>query len=201
MPQVALGFKAHSGWASLIAVSVSGEKIEIFDRRRIELIEEGELWAKQPYHTAEGLEPKEARLVVKKGILSAHRVAIRRIKEIVRRYADSGHQITACGVLIPDPMPDWNTDEILSVHFRMHKAEGVLFPSALCLAAEKNGLMNMAVPEKQLDDLASRAMDKSVADLTRMLAVIGKSVGPPWTKDQKMATLAAMIALAGQKRK
>jgi hypothetical protein len=28
-------------------------------------------------------------------------------------------------------MPDWSIDEILAVHFRMHKTEGVLFRDAL----------------------------------------------------------------------
>ena len=195
MSGVALGFKAHSGWASLIVVAASGENVEIIDRRRIELIEEGELWAKQPYHAAEELESKEAHLVVKKGVASAQRVADRRIKEIVRRYAQSEYEMKACGVLIPEPMPDWSTDEILSVHFRMHKAEGVLFPAALCRAAEKNGLMNVAIPEKQLDELASKALRKSGSEIAKMLAAIGKAIGPPWTKDQKLATIAAMIAM------
>jgi len=31
-------------------------------------------------------------------------------------------------------MPDWSTDEILAVHFRMHKAEGELFRDALVRA-------------------------------------------------------------------
>jgi hypothetical protein len=30
----------------------------------------------------------------------------------------------------------------------------------------------------------------------KTIAALGKSVGPPWGKDQKEATLAAMIALA-----
>jgi hypothetical protein len=44
-------------------------------------------------------------------------------------------------------MPDWTTDEILAVHFRMHKAEGVLFQSALVRAAEKCKLNTLPVLE------------------------------------------------------
>jgi hypothetical protein len=192
---VALGFKAHSGWAAVVTIAKASVGVEVIDRRRIELIDEGELWAKQPYHAAEELEPGEARLVVKKGIASAQRVAVLRIKEIVRRSADSGYQISACGILAPEPMPDWGTDEILSVHIRMHKAEGVLFPDALYRAAEKNGIQVVSVPEKRLDELAQKALRKSGDDISKMLVAIGRSIGPPWTRDQKTATLAAMVAM------
>ena len=192
---VALGFKAHSGWAALVVIAYAKGGIEIIDRRRIELIEEGELWAKQPYHAAEELEPKEARWVVKKGIASARQVAQRRVKEILRSRVYAGHQVAAGGVLVPEPMPDWTVDEILAVHIRMHKAEGVLFPDALCRAADKTGIPVVAVREKTLDEIASKSLRRSSGDIAKMLAALGKSIGPPWSKDQKTATLAAMIAL------
>ena len=81
-------------------------------------------------------------------------------------------------------MPDWTIEQILSVHMRMHKAEGVLFPAALVAAAEACGLNVVAIPEKEL------TLDDAVVAL-------GKSVGPPWGKDQKSAALAAMIVLNG----
>jgi hypothetical protein len=34
----------------------------------------------------------------------------------------------------------WTIEQVLSVHVRMHKAEGVLFPAALIAAAETCGL-------------------------------------------------------------
>jgi hypothetical protein len=58
----------------------------------------------------------------------------------------------ACAVIVADPMPDWSTDEILAVHFRMHKAEGVLFPDALVRGARACGLDVIAIPEKQLKE-------------------------------------------------
>ena len=102
-----------------------------------------------------------------------------------------------------DALPDWTVDEILAVHFRMHKAEGVLFRDALARAARACGLRLLRVPEKQLDEHAERALAASinslgVNSLRKTIASLGKSVGPPWGKDQKDAALAAMIALQGQ---
>jgi hypothetical protein len=95
-------------------------------------------------------------------------------------------------------MPDWTVDEILAVHFRMHKAEGVLFRDALARAVGACGLRLLRVPEKQLDVYTERALATSVNKLRNTIASLGKSVGPPWGKDQKEAALAAMIALHGQ---
>ena len=186
--RVALGFKSHSGWAALVAVGLSESGFEVIDRRRIELIEEGELWAKMPYHAAEELEPDEAAEVVKRGVESAHRVAAERMREIVGRLGGHGYEMAGCAVLMPNPMPDWSTEDILAVHFRMHKAEGVLFPDALCKAAESCGLSLTAVPEKKLAEFAGE-------ELTAEIVRIGKEIGPPWAMDQRNAALAAMMVL------
>ena len=92
-------------------------------------------------------------------------------------------------------MPGWSTAEILAVHFRMHQAEGVLFRDALAVAAKKIGLRLVAIPEKELEKTAQNTLGTSLSELTRTIAQLGKSVGPPWTRDQKDAALAAMIAL------
>ena len=93
-------------------------------------------------------------------------------------------------------MPDWSIEQIRAVHFRMHKAEGVMFPDALAHAAETCGLRLLAVPEKDLAAQVEQVMAMPVSDAMKKVAMLGKSVGPPWGADQKNATLAAMIALA-----
>lgn len=178
--RIAAGFKAHSGWAALVVIGASDDGFVVVDRRRIELVDEA--WAKQPYHAAEDLPAAEARRLVQRGIDSAHRIAKREMRAFVKRSA--GHDIAGCAVLVGSPMPDWTIEQIRSVHVRMHKAEGVLFPAALLAAAEACGLNVAAIPEKEL------TLDDAVVTL-------GKSVGPPWGKDQKGAALAAMIVLNG----
>ena len=92
-------------------------------------------------------------------------------------------------------MPDWSIEEILAVHFRMHKAEGVLFRDALVRATKACGLRLVAIPEKLLTTHAERVLGTPVSGLVRTIAALGKSVGPPWGKDQKDAALAALVAL------
>ncbi len=144
--KVAFGLKAHSGWAALVVVGKQNGDYVVVDRRRIELVEE--TWAKQPYHAAEGCKPEVARDLVKRGIATAHRLALRELRDSVKLEEKRGNKVIGCGVLVTDPMPDWSVDQILAVHFRMHKAEGVLFREALCDATAKCNLRLVRMQEK-----------------------------------------------------
>ncbi len=195
--RVALGLKAHSGWAALVVVGQEDRVFSIIDRRRMELVEEE--WAKQPYHAAENLNPDAARDVVKRGIEAAHRIAIREMHEAVRREQGRGNEVAACAVLVGEPMPDWSVDEILAVHFRMHKAEGVLFRDALVRAARSCELRLAAIPEKSLAE-QEKVLGIPMKVLVTQIAALGKSAGPPWGKDQKDAALAALVGLEAVRR-
>jgi hypothetical protein len=195
--KVAFGFKAHSGWAALVVFGRRGDDLVVVDRRRIELAEEA--WQKQPYHAAEELKPDAARELVRRGVEVAHRNAVREMRAAVKRERQRENEVTACAVLTSDPMPDWSVEEILAVHFRMHKAEGVLFRDALVRAARACDLPWAAIPEKALAKHAERAMGTPASTLVKKIATLGKSVGPPWGKDQKDAALAAWVALQGRR--
>jgi hypothetical protein len=196
--KVALGLKAHSGWAVLVVIGNSGNKFQVVDRRRIELVEERDsAWAKQPYHAAEGLDAEQARLLVKRGTAAAYRIAQREMRAEVKRLREQEHEIVACAVLVANPMPEWSVAEILAVHFRMHKAEGVLFPDALARAADMCGLNLIRIPEKLLSEHAEKSLATSLNGVMRTVTTLGKTVGSPWGKDQKNAALAAIVALQG----
>jgi hypothetical protein len=195
--KVAFGMKAHSGWAALVVVGTRDGDFAVVDRRRIELVEDE--WAKQPYHAAEDMEASAARALVERGIEAAQRIAVREMRAAVRREQERKNEVTACAVLVANPMPDWSVEEVLSVHFRMHKAEGVLFRDALVRATDANGLRLVAIPEKLLPKHAESALGSPMSRLAKTVMTLGKSVGPPWGKDQKDAALAAMIALQGRR--
>jgi hypothetical protein len=193
--RIALGLKSHSGWAALVAVGGSGSDLHVVDRRRVTLVDADAQWAKQPYHAAQALAPDRARELVQCGIDGAGAAATRELRTVLTLLGESGHVVVACAVLVPPPMPDWSTEDILAVHVRMHKAEGVLFPTALCTAAETNGLRLVVIPEKALDQYAARSLGVPPSRVNARVGALGKSLGPPWGQDQKKAALAAVVAL------
>jgi hypothetical protein len=194
--RVAYGLKAHSGWSALVVLGAVGAGYHVVDRRRIELVEENTAsWAAQPYHAAKRSDAHEAESIVRRGIEAARRAAVKEMQAAQKRSRELEHDVVACAVLMPEPMPDWSTEAILSVHFRMHKAEGVLFPDALARAAAACGLHLVAVREKLLWERAEKELATARSALMNRIAALGKAAGPPWGKDQKSAALAAMIAL------
>ena len=92
-------------------------------------------------------------------------------------------------------MPPWTLAEILSVHLRMHQAEGELFREALRAGAGQLGLQVISIREKQLEALANEELSLAAALQGESLRALGKRAGPPWARDQKQAALAAWIAL------
>jgi len=194
--KVAFGMKAHSGWAALVVLGERDGELAVADRRRIELVDDE--WAKQPYHAAEDLKPDAARDVVKRGVEAARRIAVREMRAAVKRERERENEVAACAVLVAGPMPDWSVEEILAVHFRMHKAEGVLFRDALVRAAKECGLRLVEILEKTLAPHAESALKTPASSLAKDIARLGKAAGPPWGKDQKDAALAALVALRGR---
>ena len=184
-----IGLKSHSGWAALVAIGKDrGETFHLIERRRLGLVDEA--WAKQPYHAAEGLRIEEARDVVRRGIDAARAIAVREMKAAMQRLKDAGCATVSCGVITGNPMPaDWTVDDILAVHFRMHKAEGVLFQDVLLMAARACSLKAVSVNEKRLFAEAGPTQ-------MELIAQIGRKAGPPWGQDQRSAALAAMTAFA-----
>jgi hypothetical protein len=197
--KVALGLKAHSGWAALVALGAQRGEPRVVDRRRIELVDgEDAAWARQPYHAAEGLSAGDARALVERSVESARRIAAREVRAAVARAEADEHHVAACAVLVGDGIPDWSVEEILAVHFRMHAAEGELFRGALARAARACGLRLVAIPEKRLAQHAEGALGASATHLQARIATLGRSIGPPWARDQKDAALAALVALRGR---
>lgn len=189
--RAALGLKARTGRALLVAVGGEAE-LHILERSRLSLLPEGD-WA--PYHAAEGLAPQAARERVTSSIASAQRLAAEGIRGAAERLISAGHTLCGCGLLVGPGMPAWSIEDILAVHVRMHQAEGELFRDVLVRAARAQGLTVVTLREKSaLDDAATR-LGLSCPQLEARLAALGKTVGPPWGKDQKEAAAAAMVAL------
>jgi hypothetical protein len=189
--RAALGLKARTGRALLVAVGGEAE-LHILERSQLSLLPEGD-WA--PYHAAEGLAPQAARQRVTSSIASAQRLAAEGIRGAAERLISAGHTLCGCGLLVGPGMPAWSIEDILAVHVRMHQAEGELFRDVLVRGARAQGLEVVTLREKSaLDDAATR-LGLSRPQLEARLAALGKTVGPPWGKDQKEAAAAAMVAL------
>lgn len=168
--RAAVGFRCHSGWAVLVVVSGSDASPLLLDRRRVELVDES--MPRQPYHAvAEGGLPESVIDAVAQAARHGVAKALRSITA-----AD------ALGVVATERRIPPSLDQILASHTLLHAAEGHLFERAVIEAADDAGLRVHVVEPRSIEVPAA-------------VEALGRTIGPPWQKDHKWATTAALAAL------
>jgi hypothetical protein len=191
----ALGFRAHSGWAVLIGIAEPVSAPRVVLRRRIETADANIAGSRQPYHAAEGLAFAKAERLIQKCLDSSRRLARAAVEDAVRELQVYGHVTAACGAILSSGRPLPALESILASHALIHAAEGELFRNVVVEAAERCKLQIIGVKAKEL---VARCQGElaSTKHLEEHLSVVGRTLGPPWRQDEKLATLAAWLALA-----
>jgi hypothetical protein len=192
----ALGFRAHSGWASLVALTLIDGAPMILTRRRVHLVETFTYTFRQPYHTGEKMPLDEAKAFILRVNAEAKRLALRAIKDLQRTLEPQGYPLTRCGLLLASGRPLPPLPKILVSHALIHTADGELFRGAILHASSRCGLANTTLKERDLVAHASETLHIKPAVLTRRIADLGRPLGPPWTQDEKFASLIAWLVLA-----
>lgn len=169
----------------MVAVAGTIDAPRIVERRRIVIADPATQGSKFPYHTAALMPFPEVEAFVRKAIESSRALALHAISAAVRALVSEGNEIAGCGVLAGSGKALPGLEAILASHALIHAAEGVLYREVLVWAANELHLKVTCVREKGLDPEALKRVEP-----------LGKRIGPPWTLDQKYATVAALAVLA-----
>jgi hypothetical protein len=194
--EVALGFRSHSGWTTLVAVAGPVSEPAVVVRRRVEL---SRRTPRQPFHAAEGRAFAGAESLIRRATDEASSLAERAVREVAEELRATGYDLVASGLLLAAGRPLPSLRDVLASHALIHAAEGELFREALRQASRRCGLLLVEVRERDLDELAEASLRLSTAQLARWLATWGKTLGPPWTQDEKRSALAARLALGSSR--
>jgi hypothetical protein len=192
----AIGIRVHSGWGVLVAISGKTEALEVLERRRIEIIDRKVSGAAQPYHFAEKLEIREAEKHLERCTAMAATQALARVREVVSNLRDRGYSVTGAAILLSSGRTLPGLEKILASHPMIHTAEGEFFRRAFRQACEALKIAVAGIRERELDARATEAFGKAASRVKQSINRQGRSLGPPWTQDQKAAALAATLALA-----
>jgi hypothetical protein len=195
MKNAAVGFRVHSGWSALVAVSLGGREPVVLRRGRVELVEAFPREFKQPYHSAEKMPFEEGREFISNVKKEAERLACRALQEAQAELERDGKHLVGCGLLLASgrPLPDLQT--ILASHALIHTAEGELFREALAGACTRCELQVFRVREKQVVGEAARMFRTTEAAVLKRVTELGRPLSSPWARDEKFAALAAWLAL------
>jgi hypothetical protein len=91
-------------------------------------------------------------------------------------------------------------DKILASHPLIHTAEGEFFRAVFSKACEGLDLSVSGFRERDLEECVRTTFGKAATRVLRQISTLGRSLGPPWTTDQKTAALAASLVLAKKQR-
>ena len=191
----ALAFRAHSGWAAMVVVAGDANSIELIDRGRIELIDSSISGSKQPFHFAEDMSLKEATKYIDRCNTKTRLLAKNAFATIIDEMNKNDVTIVACASMQSSGNPLPALEKILASHALIHTAEGEFFRDAIAKACEFNNLQLTKIKEREVYQLASARFKLTEEELQERINKLGKLLGPPWRQDEKMATVAGLLAL------
>lgn len=200
MQRAAIGVRMHSGWGVLVVVCGDAISVEVVDRRRIVTTNAGIPGANQPYHHAANLAFPESERYLANCRAVSERLAFAAVAEVIRELDQRHYQIVGCAVLLASGHPLPSLSKILSSHPLIHTAEGEFFRHAVGKACEHLKIAVTAIRERELDERAKTAFGNVANHVQRRISRLGRSIGPPWTKDHKTAALAALLVLSNKER-
>jgi hypothetical protein len=199
MKRAAIGVRMHSGWGALVAVANNGGMVEVLERRRVAVTTPGTPGANQPYHFAKKLELAEAEKFLGNSFAASKRLALAAVRDVVDELRGRQYRVVGSAVLLASGRALPPLAKILASHALIHAAEGEFFREVFSKACADLDLSVTGVRERDLDERVKTTLGKVAARMRRQISTLGRSLGPPWTADQKTAALAALIVLANKR--
>jgi hypothetical protein len=196
MNRAAIGFRVHSGWAAMVAVSLEKGEPVVLERRKLLLVKTFSYTFRQPYHTAEKMPIDEATEFVRSVEKESRELALAGIRSLQKELGELDYKICGCCLLLASGRELPEFEKILASHALIHTADGELFRESIRHSCAHSKVPLAAIKERELLAAASKSLNKRPEFLNRQVTALGKPLGPPWTQDEKLATLGAWFTLA-----
>ena len=197
MKAAAIGVSVHSGWGAVVALAGNRGTEEVLLRRRVVIIDSKIAGSAQPYHYVAKKDITAAENHLARCASIAEQLAFKSLTQLSSELRNIGFTPNAAVILLSSarPLPDLNA--IVASHPLIHTAEGEFFRQAFRSAFEKLRIPVTGIRTRDLADSAVQAFGKAAPAIQKRIHGMGRSLGAPWTKDEKTAALAAAIVLTG----
>lgn len=206
VPLASLGLRAYKGGAAVVGLAVEDGAPRVMLSVPLEVCVPGDRLSFEPYRVAaemaadsQGDGLAEAAAAVAEGRRRQEELAERALRDIVRQMEAAGFKPSVVSLLVN--RAGWVTDLLaysLAWPDHVAVAETLAVRDALRFAIRRCGIELAELDEKSLPDLATRELVLSPADVDARLKALGAAVGRPWRKEQKLACLAAWVAVTGR---
>lgn len=152
----------------------------------------------QPYHAAEAIGLPAASELLRRCEEGSRRFALAAIRAAASEIRKHGCDVVASGILLAAGKPLGSLEDTLASHAKIHTADGEHFRDAIARAADRCGLAVTRVRERDVWKKAAEKVEIPIESFQTRIAELGKTLGPPWRQDEKLAAAAACLALAGR---
>ena len=197
MKSAAIGVSVHSGWGAVVAMVGQRGQEEVLLRRRMVIIDAKIAGSAQPYHYVVKKEIHTAETHLARCATVSGHLAIEALTRISVELQDRGFLLNSAAILLSSARPLPDLEEILASHALIHTAEGEFFRQAFRGAFEHLKIPVTGIRARDLNDCAVKTFGKDAPAIQKRIDGMGRSMGAPWTKDEKTAALAAANVLAG----
>ena len=196
MIPAAIGLKAKTGRAIAVVLSGPTDAPQLIKRTELILTDPRVPATFQPYHKVMDLPWSESEKRVVPFVRAIEKIAAKTLAELVHELKSQGMGVVGVGI---SGAADRDLSKIGNYHIRAHAAEGLLFRQVLEFAAKANKLPHCAFIEKTLQTEAASRLGCTTAKLHNSLHTLGRSAGPPWRADHRVAATAAWLALMNER--
>jgi hypothetical protein len=190
--RIATAFAIHTGWAVQVTLTDDGSGPVVADRRRALLCPDDVV--RFAFHAAADC----ASIDEARRLITSTERAVRRACRVAAKHLDVGSVVA-----IPEgpakPLPT-ELGAILASHPNLHTAEGELFRRSLVDAIEARGIPVLRFAPKTIFSDAAVERGTTAAGVEETTKELGRGLGPPWTKDHRLASAAALWALGLEPR-
>lgn len=193
MRRATMGIRVHSGWGALVAISYNYGAIELLERRRVSITGSTDGGAAQPYHAARNLPLAEAETFLADAFTAAQAAAASGLRESIAALRNQKYRVKGCAILMAAGRTLPPLERILAAHPLLHTAEGQFFREAFAKACESHNIPVTKIKERELENILKEKFRRDAARIRKKVQLLGRTVGSPWTTEQKNATLAALL--------
>jgi len=189
----ALGLRVKSGWTAAVLLTGTVRSPQLCDVRRIELSDPQHPETRQPYHAAMGKLERDARKINQR-VDVVRGIAQQSIATLLAGYRRQNLRIRRAALVVGSQI---DPDSIANPHIRAHAFEGRLFRSVLEESLRAHRIGANILIERHAYAHAVEELKQTNQNVRRKIQDFGREMETPWRAEQKLAAVAAWLALSG----
>jgi hypothetical protein len=191
-PQTAaLGFRVKSGWAAAVLLKGTTGSPQLCDVQQIDLSDPQLPETRQPYHAAMGKLETDTRRINRR-VDVVRRTTEKSIAKLLAGCQQQNFKIRRAALVVGSQI---DPSLVANAHIRAHALEGQLFRSVLQESLQAHRIRSDILIEREAYGKAAGELKRSSGNVRRVIQNFGRDTKAPWRAEQKLAAVAAWVAL------